>query len=77
MSLFLATFNSDKLSNIQIKRTLNYKNSNYPKTIKWTDKYFVIKILTKKNIGDQFFLNKGSCLVFFNGLVLSDKKKNL
>ena len=55
MSLFLATFNSDKLSNIQIKRTLNYKNSNYPKTIKWTDKYFVIKILTKKNIGDQFF----------------------
>ena len=75
MPLFLATYNSKKLSNIEIKKTLKYKNRNYPRTIKWNDNYFAIKILFKENIKEQFFLNKGSCFVFFNGLVLSDKNK--
>ncbi len=75
MSIFLASFNKKKNQKNSTKKILSYKNSLYPKSIKWNDEFLCINFLSFKNEINNFYHEKNKFIICFNGMVLSDLKK--
>ena len=76
MTVILASLiNKKEILEKNIQNIFEYRNKNYPKSLKFYDENFAINFLFNNNDRKSFFVEKNKFLVCFNGSILDSKKK--